>query len=416
MKKLILFILTLILSGCGAESSDPGAGEEAAEPYTAVLSPDRVERFKLFTEQMLVSGPYEPAAGAYIGAYILSDRIVMGDIQAFEALTGIEHSFYTYFLKMGQPFPTEWILDCIARMKTPNIVLTPRNIEDPFNESLLRESAVRVGEIFVPIFVHLFPVSRSAAYDPEEYTAFFRTAREYFNRYASNAALVWSIDADSLHLMDRHYPGDDYVDWVGINIFVDSDMSLEDVRSRLDFFYFNFNERKPVFISQLAISHFSSRNHAYHISGASHIMEELFKSFINEYPRIRAINYMSFNAIDPVNMRQGIYNFSVTDNELMTRVYRAALSDAHFLGRVDFGAGGDLAARRIRKPGAVLYHEGEFFVRAHIERDSGLLDYDRNALVSVGPHEYRPLTAAAGREFRIHADFNLRTVELRRVR
>jgi beta-mannanase len=54
-----------------------------------------------------------------------------------------------------------------------------------------------------------------------EYTAFFRSAREYFNRYASNAALVWSIDADSLHLMDRHYPGDDYVDWVGINIFVE---------------------------------------------------------------------------------------------------------------------------------------------------------------------------------------------------
>jgi len=413
MKTLIILLISLfILSGCGAAINQED-NESYEEPYVAVISLDNSERFTLFTEQRLLSGLYEPNKGIYIGAYILSDRTVAGNIEAFEALTGKEHSFYTYFHKMGQPFPTEWILSSVAIMRTPNIVLTPRNIEEPFNERLLRETAIRLGEIFVPMFVHLYPISNGADYEAESYTAFFRTAREYFDRYAPNVALVWSIDSDALHLINSHYPGEEYSDWVGINIFTDSDMTFDHIRQALDFFYFNFHEKHPVFISQLGISHFSSRNHAYHIAAAVHIMEELFNVLISHYPRIKAVNYMSFNAIDPVNMRQGIYNFSVSDNEIMTRAYNRILSNEHFLSRLDFGAGGNLLVQKMRNPAELLYIDGEFFMRAHLPAGGREALADSYNLLSVGRRDYYPLQLALRGNYTIHPDFNLRTITLR---
>jgi len=412
---LLLFVCLFIFSGCGAVSDIVDAEEHREEPYIAVISLDHSSGFNLFTLKTLESATFEPDAGVYIGAYILSCRIVAGDIGAFEVLTGKEHSFYTYFLKMGQPFPREWILDLIARMKTPNIILTPQNIERPFDRRLLREVAQSFGEINVPMFVHFFPVSHGASYDPERYISFFRTARQYFDYYAPNVALVWNIYADSLHLIERHYPGDDYVDWVGINLFVDSQKTVEDIMAKLDFFHFHFQERKPIFISQLGISHFSSRNHAYHIAEASLVMEEVFRAVRTDYPRIKAINYMSFNGIDPVNMRQGIYNFSVTDNDRMTRVYNESIRDDYFLSIIEPRARGELFAQRISHSSRAVYHDGEFFVRTNTDIGEHLRMGETDKVINIGAHEYYPLAQAAGRAFTVHADFDLRAVEIRRL-
>ncbi|MCL2564820.1 MAG: hypothetical protein FWE24_03290 [Defluviitaleaceae bacterium] len=416
-KTLLLFILLFAFSACGNRLAQPDREEVQDIAYIPAISLDYTQDFGLFTQKILAPGLFEPETGVYIGAYILSDRIVMGDIEAFEELVGVEHSFYTYFYKMGQPFPTEWVLDLIVNMKTPNIVVTPQNIERPFDYHLLRESAQLFGEINVPMFIHLFPVSHELSFDPEEYISFFRMARRYFNSYAPNVVLVWNIYADSLHLIERHYPGDDYTDWVGINLFVDSQSSISDVRAKLDFFHFHFQERKPMFISQLGISHFSSRNHAYHITEATLMMEEIFRAVRTDYPRIKAINYMSFNGIDPVNMRQGIYNFSITDNDRMTRAYRDSIRDLdnYFLPRIDFSAGKDLFSQRISHTSRAMYHDGEFYVRT--TADIGIYSNigQTDSAINIGSNEYYPLSLAAGRDFTIHADFNLRAVEIRRV-
>ena len=415
MKRFILLVFTLfILSGCGTEFSAPDMELRADEHFEYDSRIYYAESFSLFRHVRLVSGRFEPIEGTYIGAYIQSDRIVAGDIMAFEQFVGREHSFYTYFLNMGQPFPSEWVLNCIAHMKTPNIVLLPGNIEQPFDEHLLRETARSFGEINVPMFVHFFPVSHSAAFTADEYAAFFRMAREYFNRYASNIALVWAIDAESLHLMERFYPGDDYVDWVGINIFIDSQMSFYEVRLKLDTFYFHFQSRKPIFISQLGISHFTTRNHAYHVAEAIRMMELIFEAIIKDYPRIKAVNYMSFNGLDPVRQRRGIYNFSITDNGHMTRAYAAVIDDAHFLGRVDFNVGGALISQRISHPKAILYYRGDFFIRAHMDigQNIGINAPNAGAIVRVGAHEYYPLALAVDGMGAIRADFENRMIEI----
>jgi len=144
-------------------------------------------------------------------------------------------------------------------------------------------------------------------------------------------------------------------------------------------------------------------------------MEEIFRAVRADYPRIKAVNYMSFNGIDPVNMRQGIYNFSVTDNERMTRVYRDSISDDYFLSIVEPRVSGDLFAQRVSHTWGAIYHEGEFFVRTNADIGEDLRIGETGRVINIGANEYYSLSLAAGRDFTIHADFNLRSVELRPI-
>jgi len=409
---ILLIASTIILSGCLRE---PSVSPDAIPAEDTILRSGiyRAERFSLFREERLTLARFEPPTGTYLGAYIRSDRVVAGNIELFEQMVGREHSFYTYFLKLGQRLPTEWVLECIALVRTPNIILEPNNIAQPFNRHLLRYTARSFGDISVPMFVHFYPVSHGAAYDTDAYLAFFRAARGYFERYAPNVAFVWVIDSDSLHLMDMMYPGDEYVDWVGINLFVDSQATIDDVRLRLDSFYFNFQERKPIFISQLGISHFSAHDHTHRVRESAEMMADIFEAIERYYPRIKAINYMSINSIDPRRNRGGTYNFSLTDNEHITRAYAEVIDNPHFLTRVNFNPGGNEISQRLSHPNPIRYYRGDFFVRSHMDiGGTGNLNISPSAVVNMDDIRYYPLSTAVGGSGAIRVNFDLQMVEI----
>jgi len=410
---ILLIASMLVLSGCRSElyTSPEAIVDEDAFLRSGIY---RAEQFSLFREERLTLARFEPPSGTYLGAYIRSDTIVAGNIELFEQMVGREHSFYTYFLKLGQRLPTEWVLECIAHVRTPNIILEPNNIATPFNKHLLRYTARSFGDISVPMFVHFYPVSHSASYNTEDYLTFFRAARTYFERYAPNVAFVWVIDADSFHLMDAMYPGDDYVDWVGINLFVDSQATICDVRLRIDSFYFNFQERKPIFISQLGISHFSAHDHTHRVRESSEMMLGIFLAIERYYPRIKAVNYMSINSIDPVRNRGGMHNFSLTDNEHITRAYAEVVDNPHFLTRVNFNPGGNEISQRLSHPNPVRYYRGDFFVRSHMDIGGGTrnLNIAPSAVVEMDNIRYYPLSTTVEGSGAIRVNFDLQTVEI----
>ena len=410
---ILLILPMLILSGCRRDIyiSPEAIADEDTSLRSGIY---QAEKFSLFREERLTLSRFEPPTGTYLGAYIRSDRIVAGNIELFEQMVGREHSFYTYFLKLGQRLPTEWVLECIAHVRTPNIILEPSNIAQPFNRHLLRYTARSFSDISVPMFVHFYPVSHNASYDADAYLEFFRAARGYFERYAPNVAFVWVVDADSLHLMDIMYPGDDYVDWIGINLFIDSQMSIYDVRLRLDSFYFKFQERKPIFISQLGVSHFSAYDHTHRVRESAEMMADIFLAIERYYPRIKAINYMSINSIDPTRNRGGTYNFSLTDNEHVTRAYAEAITSPHFLARVNFNPGGSEVSQRLSHPNPIRYYRGDFFVRSHMDIGSGQrgLNITPSAVVNMDDIRYYPLSTAVGGSGAIRVNFDLQTVEI----
>ena len=72
------------------------------------------------------------------------------------------HGIYLRNLKLGKPFPIEWVLECTAKMKTPFIIVQPPSIDYPYQDFLLEETARAFGEYYIPIFVEFYP-------DPQQY-------------------------------------------------------------------------------------------------------------------------------------------------------------------------------------------------------------------------------------------------------
>ena len=408
-----LALLASVLSGCGGNSQSLPEESNGSIETVPVSITDYEGGFKIFTQKELVRGAYEPEYGCYTGAYILSDKVSGGDIANFEQITGVEHGMYTYVYKMGQPFPSDWVLGCIAKMKTPNIIIVPENIDNPYDTKLLEKAARQCGEFSVPVFIHFYPVDNSCGYKSEEYRAFFQIARAYFSQYANKAAFVWDIGADSMDMAESFYPGDSFVDWAGINICMSIDYETqrltEDIIPKLNYFYYTFQEKKPMFISQLAVSHFSSVNHAYYLNEADLAIGEIYMRTKEDFPRIKAVNYMSYNGIEPVNMNQGGDNYSVAADSRIANIYKAAVESEYFLSTLDFTSGGENFTQKCALPYEAIYHNDSFYADKYFMSFINGNEDTGQEVTIAGNEEYYPLTGLY-----VNSDFKARTVEVRR--
>lgn len=280
-------------------------------------------------------GLYEPQQGCYAGAYVLSNRSLQFDIKQFEEMTQKSHGIYIYNMKLGEVFPLQWVLECISQKKTPHIIVHPPSTDMPYQEFLLERAAREFGQFYVPIFVQFYPNPHQSFKNPEDYKSFFQKARETFRKYASNAAFVWSVDSDSVYDNKVYYPGDEAVDWVGLNIYepiyINGLKNEQDVRKPIDFFYHQYQRRKPIMISQLGISHYSKKDHGYYIEEAAEKLNEIYEKLRTDYPRIKAVHYMDFNNIAVAPGEMGSDNFSITEDATLLSTYRSQIGDEHFL-------------------------------------------------------------------------------------
>ena len=407
---LALAISASFLTGC--TQSNRIISEEfpdSIETVPASLT-DYEGGFKIFTQKELVRGLYEPDTGCYIGAYILSDKVSGGNISNFERITATEHSFYTYILKIGQPFPSEWMLGCIAKMKTPNIILVPENIDEPYNTKLLEETAKKCGEFSIPMFVHFYPIENANSYDAAEYKSFFKIARAYFSQHAPKAAFVWDIHINSLDLAENLYPGDESTDWVGVNIYMDIEAQTgaltTGILPKLDYFYYTFQEKKPLFISQLAISHFSSTDHAYYLKEADTAAREIYLHTANNLPRIKAVNYMSYDSITPLNMAQGNDNYSVASDSRIANIYKQIVAGDYFLSNLEATAEGEIFAQKLPLPYEAVYHGGNFYADEYCV--NLLAKNQSTEMILINDIPYYCLDNAF-----INGDFNRKIIEVR---
>lgn len=272
---------------------------------------------------------YEPDDGCYIGAYVLGNRALNYNMNEFEEVTGRRHGIYIYNLVLGNPFPTEWILECIANMKTPLIVIHPRE-GMTLNENFLYDTAKSCGQLSVPMFVEFYPNPEKYNILPDEYKEFYKKAEKIFNNYSSNSAFIWSVNINNVYNSNIYYPGDDIVDWVGLSIYEpiyrNNVKCEDDIWSKLDFFYNSYQKSKPIMITQLAVSHYSDIDHTYYINEAKDRLSEFYNTVKNDYPRIKAINYMDFKDSE---------NYKITDNDSLTSLYKSTLGSDYFKYNVD---------------------------------------------------------------------------------
>ncbi len=367
LKHLILYLLTLCmfctLAGCTAKGLEPSS---TAEAPTHAPSPVALEAaahalnqtaqqgtytpYTLYvTDENYTLGLYEPAEGCYSGAYILSDKQVNFDIDTFEEKMGVSHGVYMYNMNLGDSFPLNWVLSCVASMKTPYVAV---HMVSPLSETqwaVVEETAQAFGAFYVPMFVELNMMDKTSKASVDDY----QRAAAVFKKHASNAALVWSIDAGLVSSGLSAYPGNDYVDWVGLNLMKTlepDDKYKEAGVESLNFFYYAFQKQKPLMISRFGVSHLNSRDYVYHTQEAATEIEQFYSLISKNYPRIKCINYMDFNGIE-LSGRQGLSDdFTITAEDAIIEAYGRGVSKSYFINELAVSSFGDLSPAAYTSP------------------------------------------------------------------
>ena len=314
--------------------------------------------------------PLEPQHGAYSGVFMpagFSTNPMRSDIEAFEQRTSTTHSIYTYVLELGNPPPELWMLEILSLQRTPNIVLTHNQNTPlvPFNYDEIEELAKFLGHFRVPMFLHFFPEARSNGYNPADYMSFFRYARSVFREHAPLIAFVFTICEQDILDFDAFYPGDSYVDWVGMKLLLEvcpeGNPYNEGTFNRLDIFYQRFHHYKPMMVF-FGVSNFSTIDHRYHPMVAGNKIQYVYSKILDYYPRIKAIVYLEINALaDPIR-RNNTDIFSVTSNNTTLDFFRETINGNNFVKEVSLSKNQDIASQLFRSFYSGYRIDGEIYI------------------------------------------------------
>src|SRR5690606_34259529 len=179
--------------------------------------------------------------------------------------------------------------------------------------------------------------------NPKLYIEKFRLVAKVMEEEAPNVAMVWSPAANPKHNIHDYYPGDDYVDWVGLSIYsvkffngdVKSPADHVNPLDSLDYVYQAYAERKPIMVSEYGATHFSKAGNTSTVNFAITKMNMLYHGAKLKYPRLKNINWFSLNTLtDSHSAERSLNNFSLTENSSLLGAYKNMIKDPYYLSRV----------------------------------------------------------------------------------
>lgn len=188
--------------------------------------------------------------------------------------------------------------------------------------------------------------------DPKKYIEKWRLVHDVMEEEAPNVMMVWTVFTFPQSTIKKYYPGDEYVDWVGVNIYnvvyhnnsIKHRASHEDPLKLLDYVYDTFGGRKPIQISEYGATHYTITDGKHYEDFAVQKITRIYSGIKTRYLRVKSILFY-FEVNNMVNAPEGrrINNYAITDNDRILKTYSALIKDPHFLsdigpnleGRVD---------------------------------------------------------------------------------
>jgi hypothetical protein len=290
---------------------------------------------------------FEPETGCFIGAFVLRDINISGRMVRWEQLTAKGHASYLRYVGYGRPFPKDWVRDVRRVGAVPNLALEPNaglwQVQDePYLRDFARDAAESGGPVFLRFASEMNGPWTKYHGDPERYRAKFRLVSQVMRQEAPNVAMVWTPYCTPLRVIPDYYPGDDAVDWVGVNIYSvhHHDGSLhhpahrEDPADLLQPVYDLYADRKPIQISEYAATHFCKACGGYTADFAMNKMIRMYRSLPVRFPRVKMIYWFSW---DTVSGKSAENNYAVTDDPVIGDTYRRLIAPEYFLPRMPEG-------------------------------------------------------------------------------
>lgn len=290
---------------------------------------------------------FEPLYGAYIGMYSESDPQMGNHYDRSEQFYGRKHALYLAYTQWGKPFPAQYAKNAKASGAALQIAFEPTGgLSQVQDGDYIREWARQAKESGIPIFLR-YASEMNGQWtvwngDPAAYIAKFKLVHDIMAEEAPNVAMVWSPGDVPHGTMAQYYPGDAYVDWVGVSMYTEPYENGDPAKpglgigpvERLNEIYWLYADRKPVMISETAVAHLAHKDGASFTEWAAMNLDRVYSAMTKKYPRLKAITYF--------NRDQGNANsfndYLLRDNDTMMSAYKRLISQPYFLTKVETGA------------------------------------------------------------------------------
>jgi len=295
---------------------------------------------------------YEPQFGAYFGAYIEADANLINlkaeRYNSFNKMVGKQHSAYFTYHKYGDPFPKTFAENVKAAGGAIQLALEPnQGLDAVKNDAYLTHFAKDAAAADVPIFLRYASEMNgdwvSWHGNPKKYIEKFRLVHDVMEKYAPNVVMVFSPSSDPRQNINDYYPGDNYVDWVGLSMYSvkffngNASQPADQVNplDLLDYIYDLYADRKPIMISEYAATHFSKAGNVDTTKFAETKLSMLYSGIKLKYPRVKAVYWFSLNTlVTSHSAERMLNNFSLTENKKVLDAYSKAVSDSYYLTSV----------------------------------------------------------------------------------
>jgi hypothetical protein len=155
---------------------------------------------------------------------------------------------------------------------------------------------------------------------------------------------VWTPFSDPQHLIDSYYPGDEWVDWVGMNIYSvyvhngdpKQPAYQKDPVAPLRFINDRYGARKPIHISEYAATIQCKGTGKETIDFAIEKMTQFYTALRQQFPRVKSVNWF---CLDTIRAGLANNNYSLVDNATILATYNKLVADGHFLSYVEDNTG-----------------------------------------------------------------------------
>jgi hypothetical protein len=216
-------------------------------------------------------------------------------------------------------------------------IASTRDIARGVYDAYFEEAAEAVRDFKDPVFISInhemngtwYPFSEAfpgSSVTAQDYIAAWRRIVDVFRRKgANNAAFVWSPNVPDVGPVPytKYYPGDDYVDWVGVSFYSGNPMS------NLAQIYRTYAAKKPIFITEWATGEDKSR-YFVGFPGEAQWIEQFFTSLEKNYPRVKAISWFQWD-----KRQYGESNYQLQRVPEQAQTYNAQIQNPRYVDAAD---------------------------------------------------------------------------------
>ncbi len=309
---------------------------------------------------------YEPKIGSYLGMYAEADSCVHNPKTAhpfyFEGvpkLTGKKHAMYMIYIPYSS-MEFNFYRSHYKRAKKyhcgMHIALEPdKGLEVIKDDERLHRFAAQAKEAGIPIFLRfaneMNDPGNAWGKDIQLYKEKFRLVADVMHKKAPNVVMCWAPNDWGYKGFDdaiKWYPGDEYVDWVGVSSYppyLKNGESKHHTKwtDRLRKVYDRYSGRKPIYLAEGApIQNVEFEDTASMTAVAAKDLREFYDEVARRYPNVKAIFYWDSNEKYGAKRQ-----CKISSNPVILEAYKNAISDHFFL--TDINATSDVIYRDLKE-------------------------------------------------------------------